>query len=285
MTYLSIGDQAQCGAWLDRAAAAAMSVASSSMARRLEMWRGAHAAGENDLDGTIAHFERAAELAGLKNLGGRCQALSTLAFECARIGVTTGDQRALAKARLAAVDTLATVKSMNGRLPWEAEAHAALALVAQAEGDTKTAAMEARACLDLDGETFLEQYGHSLWAAGRILIVNNEPEAPSLSAEIIAVFGFMDMAISDPDFKARWFALPPIRELAEIVGFEPSTPGESESKKLDENDLALLREMASGSVAAQEAGPDEIDDLLAKLGVGSPAEALEYAIKAGVSWQ
>ena len=284
MTHLSIGDHAQCGAWLDRAASAAVSVASTSMTRRLEMWRGAHAAAQNDLDGTVAHFERAAELAGLKNLGGRCQALSTLAFECARIGVTTGDQTALTKARLAAVETLATVESMSGRLPWEAEAHAALALVAQADGDNQTAAAEARACLDLDGETFLEQYGHSLWAAGRILIVNNEPEAPALSAEIIAVFGFVDMSISDPDFKSRWFALPPVRELAEIVGYQSSAPEESESQILDENDLALLREMASGS-SAQESGPDEIDVLLEKLGVGSPAEALEYAIKAGVTWQ
>ena len=59
--------------------------------------------------------------------------------------------------------------------------------------------MEARACLDLDGETFLEHYVHSLWAAGRILIVNNEPEAPALSAEIIAAFGFVDML----DFRPR----------------------------------------------------------------------------------
>jgi class 3 adenylate cyclase len=284
MTHLSMGDEVQCGAWLERAAAAAMSVASTSMARRLEMWRGAHAAARNDLDRLVAHFERAAELSGLKNLGGRCQALSTLAFECARIGVTTGDQVALAKAKLAAAETLSSVHSMSGRLPWEAEAHAALALVAQAEGDDGTAAVEARACLDLDGETFLEHYVHSLWAAGRILIVNNEPEAPSLSAEIIAAFGFVDMSISDPDLKARWFAMPPIRELAEIVGFEASTPGESDSIVLDNDELGLLRDMAAGSLA-RESGSDDVDVLLAKLGVGSPAEALEFAIKTGVTWQ
>ena len=121
--------------------------------------------------------------------------------------------------------------------------------MAQAEGDDRTAAVEARACLDLDGETFLEQYVHSLWAAGRILIVNNEPEAAALSAEIIAAFGFVDMSISDPDLKARWFALPPIRELAEIVGFESSTPGESDSIVLDNDELGLLRDMAAGSLA------------------------------------
>jgi hypothetical protein len=222
-------------------------------------------------------------LAGLKNLGGRCQALSTMAFECARIGVTTGEQAALEKAQLAATETLATVDSMSGQLPWESEAHAALALVAQATGDLRTAAVEARACLQLDGETFLEQYLHALWAAGRILIVNNEPEAASLSAEVIAALGFVDMSISDPDFKLRWFALPMVRELAEIVGYESSTAEESESTELTDEDLVLLRDMASGSLAPQETGG--VDVLLAKLGVASQAEALEYAIKAGVSWQ
>jgi hypothetical protein len=283
MTHLSVGDELQCVAWLERAAGAAVSVASGSMTRRLEMWRGAHAAARNDLGGTVAHFERAAELAGLKNLGGRCQALSTMAFECARIGVTTGEQAALEKAKLAATETLATVDSMSGQLPWESEAHAALALVAQATGDLKTAAVEARACLQLDGETFLEQYLHALWAAGRILIVNNEPEAASLSAEVIAALGFVDMSISDPDFKLRWFALPMVRELAEIVGYESSTAEESESTELTDEDLVLLRDMASGSLAPPETGG--VDVLLAKLGVASQAEALEYAIKAGVSWQ
>jgi hypothetical protein len=52
---------------------------------------------------------------------------------------------------------------------------------------------------------------------------------------------------------------------------------------LTDEDLVLLRDMASGSLAPQETGG--VDVLLAKLGVASQAEALEYAIKAGVSWQ
>ncbi len=191
----------------------------------------------------------------------------------------------MTRAKVAAAETLATVSQMRGRLPWEAEAHTALALVAQTEGDDRTAANEARACLELDGETFLEQYLHALWAAGRILIVNNEPEAAALTAEIIVVFGFVDMSISDPDLKARWFAQPPIRELAGIVGFESSAARESEGMELDDEELGLLRDMASGSLADRDTGPDEVDVLLAKLGVASEAEALEYAIKAGVTWQ
>jgi hypothetical protein len=76
-----------------------------------------------------------------------------------------------------------------------------------------------------------------------------------------------------------------VRELAEIVGYESSASEQPEGTELSEKDLALLREMASGSLSAQESTPDQVDGLLAKLRVASPAEALEYAIKAGVSWQ
>jgi hypothetical protein len=288
MTYLSIGDEAQCGAWIDRAASAAISVASTSMARRLEMWRGAHAAARDDLEGTVAHFQRAAELAGQKNLGARCEAISTLAFETARIGVATGDESALDKAKESAAEALRTARPMGGQLPWEADAHAALALVAAAKGDGETAADEARAALDLDGETFLTQYLHVLWVAGRVLIVGDAPEAPALSAEILAGFGFIDMMLADPDLKAKWFGIPTHRELAEIVGFEPSPASGPENRvELGEDDLGLLRDLASGSVMADQAlgSSAEVKELLAKLGVASETEAIEYAIKSGVTWQ
>jgi tetratricopeptide (TPR) repeat protein len=290
MTYLSTGDEAQGGAWLDRAANAAISVASTPMARRLEMWRGSHAASRDDLEGVIAHFERAAELAGQKNLGARCEALSTLAFEAARIGVATGDEGAMKKAKEAAVETLRTVRPMSGGLPFEADAHAALALVAQSEGDGETAAEEARASLDFDGETFITQYLHVLWVAGRVLIVGNAPEAAALREEILAGMGFVDMSIADPELKARWFGLPTHRELAEIVGFEPSQGGQPEDTvELGEDDLELLRELASGSTTDDRpggpGGPGDVEELLAKLGVASQSEAIEYAIKAGVTWQ
>ena len=284
MTYLSIGDEAQCGAWLDRAASAAVSVASTSMARRLEMWRGAHAAARDDLESMVAHFERAAELAGQKNLGARCEALSTLAFEAARIGVVKGDGSAMTKAKETAAEALQAIRPLTGQLPWEADAHAALALVAAAEGDGETAADEARAGLELDGETFLAQYVHVLWVAGRVLILGDEPEAAALSAEILAGFGFIDMSIADPDLKAKWFGLPTHRELAQIVGFEPSLTSQPEERiVLGEDELGLLRELASGTVG--QGGGDGIEELLSKLGVASETEAIEYAIKSGVTWQ
>jgi hypothetical protein len=194
------------------------------------------------------------------------------------------------KAKEAAVETLRTVRPMSGGLPFEADAHAALALVAQSEGDGETAAEEARASLDFDGETFITQYLHVLWVAGRVLIVGNAPEAAALREEILAGMGFVDMSIADPELKARWFGLPTHRELAEIVGFEPSQGGQPEDTvELGEDDLELLRELASGSTTDDRprgpGGPGDVEELLAKLGVASQSEAIEYAIKAGVTWQ
>ena len=287
MTYLSIGDDVQCGAWLDRAGAAGVAVASSSMARRLEMWRGAHAAANNDLTGMVKHLERAAELAGQKNLGARCESISAMAFEAARIAVATGDASAFDLARKAANETLQAIGPLGDRLPWAADAHAALALAAQAGGDQATAADEARTALDLDGETFLTQYLHVLWVAGRVLVLGDEPEAAAVSAEILAGFGFIDMVIADPEIRAKWFDVPIHRELAEIVGFVPSPVDRPDmTDTLAPDDLELLRDLASGSVADSDDGyPAEVEDLLARIGVASPAEAIEYAIRAGVAWQ
>jgi hypothetical protein len=229
-----------------------------------------------------AHFERAAELAGLKHLAGRCEARSTLAIECARIGAERTDEGLLAQARQAAEETLDMVGRMSGKLPWEPEAHAALSIVAHAEGDVETAAEHARLALDIDGETFLTQYVNVLWAAGRTLIASGQPEAAALSAEVLAGFGFISMTISDPETRSRWFGQPRQRELAEIVGFDPSSAwtGEPGGVDLTEDELALLRDLASGT----RSGSDEVGSLLAKLGVDTETEAIEAAIKAGVTW-
>jgi hypothetical protein len=97
------------------------------------------------------------------------------------------------------------------------------------------------------------------------------------------------MSITDPDLKARWFAMPTHRELAEIVGFSPSEARQPESIELGDAELGLLRDLAAGSVVADHGegpgGSDAMEELLAKLGVASESEAIEYAIKAGVTWQ
>jgi hypothetical protein len=284
MTCLQIGGAEECGAWLDQAATAAMAVASTPMARRLEMWRGAYAAARGDVGAMDRHYRRAAELAGQKNIGECCQAWGHLAFESARIALTEGDLSLVAGAREAAQRTLDLSSRLKGRLPWVAQAHAALGLAAMAEGDQVTAADEARAALDIEGETHVLYFAQSLWTAARLLVATGEPEGPALAEEIGMILSFVAMSFSDPEMRQKWFSMPMARDLAEIVGFDPNAaqaPTE-EGLELTEADLALLRDMASGTAASR---PGDVDDLLGKLGVESEHEAIQYAIKAGVSWQ
>jgi len=188
-----------------------------------------------------------------------------------------------------------TVRRMNGQLPWEPVAHAALAVASQAEGDDATAADESRAALDVDGDTHLSLYLPILWAAARTLIRPGEPEAAALTAEILAGLSYLNMSMTDPEIRAKWLDVPIHRELAEIVGFDPSQvlePGELEAVDLSHSDLELLRGLASGSVtaaagSAERTGedPNEVSRLLAKMGVATQNEAIEFAIKAGVTWR
>lgn len=282
LTYLSVGDVPKSTPWLDRAATAALSVANASMARRLEMWRGAQAAAQGDLDTMTGHFRRAAELAGQKNPAGRWEALSTLAFEAARIGAMSGDASAFRIASETANQVLEAMRPIAGNMPWATDARAALALVAEAEGDTQAAAEYARAALDFDAETFITQYVHVMWVATRTLVATGAPEAEGIRAQLLEAFGYVDMILGSPELKEGWFGMPGIAEATSIVGFVPST-GEAPTDEvlLGDADLDLIRELASGTSNESAA----VDELLAKLGVGSPAEAIEFAIRSGVTWQ
>ncbi|HET9204107.1 MAG TPA: AAA family ATPase [Acidimicrobiia bacterium] len=287
MTCLLVGGGNECAAWLDRAATAAMAVASTSMARRLEMWRGAHAASQDDVDEMTRHYRRAAELAGQRSPGERGEALANLAFEHARIAVLNDDESLLDSASEAAQETLDLAGGMRGQLPWEALTHAALALVAEAKGDEATAADEARKSLDIDGETHLLYFVPILWVAARNLIASGQPEAASLSAQIIGGLSYLSMSMTDPELREKWFATPVVHEVAEIVGFDPATSlaADDDEPYLSEEELSMLRELASGSVAERSPDSPEVGVLLAKLGVETANEAIQYAIKTGVTWR
>lgn len=286
LTYASFGAAADSTAWLDRAATAAMSVPSTSMARRLEMWRGACAAMRGQAEELKEHFERAAELAGTKNPAGQAEAYCALAVETCKLWATSDDANLLNRAAEAARNTLEATEAMRGQLPWESVAHAVLAVVADAEGRSDEAEEEARSAIStLDGLTHLLHFVNVLWAAGRVLIGHQTPEAGALAQQVAQGLGFLSMNMTDPQIRAKWFGIETHHELAQLAGFELSEDlaPEGVPADLDEHELALLREVASGS---HEAEKDEegVSGLLAKLGVGSETEAIEYAIKTGIQW-
>ena len=52
-----------------------------------------------------------------------------------------------------------------------------------------------------------------------------------------------------------------------------------------EDELATLRELAFGAGGSRGLDPGAVDELLAKIGVATTVEAIQYAIQAGVTWR
>lgn len=287
LTYASFGAGADSNAWLDRAASAAISVPSTSMARRVEMWRGACAAARGEPVEMRDHFERAIDLAGTKNQAGQAEAHCALAMETCKLWATTGDADLLDRAEQAARDTLEATGSMRGQLPWDSVAHAVLGVVADADDRPEQAEEEARIALStLDGMTHILHFVNVLWAAGRVLIGHQAPEAQGMAQQIAQGLGYLSMNINDPEIRSKWFGVEAHRELAQLAGFElPEYLGSGpEPAELGEHELALLREITSGTYETPH-DQKEVTDLLSKLGVDSETEAIEYAIKAGIRWR
>ncbi|MGB8362293.1 MAG: hypothetical protein WCE80_12925, partial [Acidimicrobiia bacterium] len=125
-----------------------------------------------------------------------------------------------------------------------------------------------------------------LWAAGRVLVAQEAPETEALRHQIAQGLGYLSMNMSNPQIRERWFGMGTHTELAALAGFEPIDVLGTQGAPTDlaDNEMELLREITSGS-GERNAGGDEVTALLAKLGVSSETQAIEYAIKAGITWQ
>jgi hypothetical protein len=160
--------------------------------------------------------------------------------------------------------------------------------VAEAAGDSETAADEARNARSFHGESHLLYLVPVLWTGARTLIRGNQPEAADLTEEILGGLAYLSTSMADPDLREKWFANPIQREAAEIVSFDPTQVSETPADGIEftDEDLELLRAVTSGTSGTKNGqDPSPVDDLLAKLGVVSESEAIQYAIKAGVTWQ
>src|SRR5439155_376792 len=107
--------------------------------------RGPPEGAAGNADAMRSHLERALQLVtehGL--LAARAETLAVLAMEAARLGSQTKDAELLAVARKAAADTKTAMEQLPGHAPWGAQADAALARVALAEGNTDEALTAAR---------------------------------------------------------------------------------------------------------------------------------------------
>ncbi len=218
LTTASLGQLSEAESWMDRAASSALASPRPALAYRMELWRGTLAGAKGDADAIVVHLERAADLAAEQTSpAGQCEALARLAFETARIGVDQKIESLLGVAESTAVRVRELAATMEGMLPWDAMAHAVQALVAHEQGRTEDAADAARSALDiLQPRLNPTHYLDVLWAIGRVLVAQGEPEAEDLCREIHGDLGYLDATIMDPEVKDLWFSTPAVQDLVDM---------------------------------------------------------------------
>ena len=221
VAQLQLGATDEAGSWIGRAAEAAVSAPTPLKSRRLEMWRGRHAAATGDADRMRGHLTRAVELAAEQGMpAGRCEALARLAIEAARIGSEAGREDLLALAEGAARQAIELAASLPGHPMWRAQANAALAYVATTSGEPANALQSARAALsDLDTHEqtalFLEIWLPSIRA---IVATGAEDEVVAVRARLGLLLGRVAEQTLDDELRRRWFATMPQSELVGMVG-------------------------------------------------------------------
>jgi tetratricopeptide (TPR) repeat protein/DNA-binding CsgD family transcriptional regulator len=291
MAYLDIGELDAAGTWLDRAAAVASANPTPLRARRMELWRGLAAAAGGDADAMRAHLERAADLSADDGRpASRCEALSHLARESARLGVVRGDTDLLELAERSANDVLDLASHLSGHPPWPAQADAVLATVALFRGEKEKAADHARSAQQRMMSAMQEDLHLTiLLPVARVLRDVGAPEAEPVLGQVHNAAGMIAQRTLDESMRVRWFRGPLGRELTELIG--PSDVRTSSSAGADgdgDPDQALLRSLVQGRTNAEIAhdlGVDEDDvvrrlgELFAKIGASSRAEATAFAFR------
>jgi DNA-binding CsgD family transcriptional regulator len=221
MAHLQVGDTAAAAAWLERAAEASAAAPTPLRARRMEMWRGQHAAALGDGQAMLAHLSRAVDLATEQGRpAANCEALALLALRAARLGAATAAGELLDVAEDAAARAIAMSASLSGHPPWRAQANAALTHVRIARSDRGDALETARAAL---GDIELSEQDAlflDIWqpCAQAILRSGEVDEVARVRGRLERMLGGVAEHTLDEDVRRRWFATPPQSELVEMIG-------------------------------------------------------------------
>ena len=291
MAYLDIDELDAAGAWLDRAAAVASANPTPLRARRMEVWRGLAAAARGDVGGMRTHLERAAELAAHDGRpASRCEVLSDIAWQSARLGIERNDHGLLELAERSANEVLELAPDLTGHPPWPAQADAVLATTALSRGDQDRAAGFARSAQQRILAAMQEDpHLTILLPVARVLRAVGAPEAEGVLAHVSYVAGMIAQRTLDESVRVRWFRGPLGRELTELVGTNDvpvgSTDGDGEAEDADDSLLrSLVRGRTNAEIAA-DLGLDEDDvvrrlgELFARIGASSRAEATAFAFR------
>jgi len=291
MAYLDLGELDTAGTWLHRAAAVASANPTPFRARRMETWRGLAAAASGDVDGMRTHLERAADDG---QPASRCEALSNLAWQSARLAVERSDTDLLELAERSANEVLGLAPHLSGHPPWPAQADAVLAMVALSRGDRDGAAAFARSAQQRM-TTAMQEDRHLtvMLPVARVLRDVGAPEAEDALGQVGYAAAMIAQRTLDESVRVRWFRGPLGRDVTELIGLSDGSAGsaagaEGEADGADDLDRALLRSLVQGRTNAEIArdlGVDEdavvrrLAELFAKIGASSRAEATAFAFR------
>src|SRR4029078_4171569 len=113
LTHLSLGDVVEAERWLNLAAEIAAATPTPTRSRQLETWRGMVRAAAGDGARMRQHLERAVSMATAQGkAAARCEALTRLAVEAARLGKASGDEELFGIGE----DDATQVEALAGRL-------------------------------------------------------------------------------------------------------------------------------------------------------------------------
>jgi DNA-binding NarL/FixJ family response regulator len=135
-----------------------------------------------------------------------------------------------------------------------------------------------------------------LLLVARALAKSDDPKAHAFRAETCRDLQAVAEGTHDDDVRARWFRAPIQRELAELVGASDlavQAAGRADLPGgLTEREAEVLREVTSGktnlemavdSGVSEEHVARQLDEVFAKLGVSTPAEATALALREGIA--
>jgi tetratricopeptide (TPR) repeat protein/DNA-binding CsgD family transcriptional regulator len=296
LAFADVGEHGQAAAWLDEAAAVAIQSPTPLRARRLESWRGLAFARAGDAEQSMKHLERACDLAAERgHPASRCETLAELALVAARFGAERGDQALLDTAERAALQAAELRPDLSGHPWWGAGAHAALAEVAFARGDTDTALEHALTAGGALVEAKQEDlHLDVLLPIARVLSATNAPAWDQTRAWLQLSLAMVAQRTLDEEVRVKWFRGPVARELSALAGpldAAGGADGRGQTIDLDEPDAELLRCLIQGRTnaeIAQDLGIDEtavarrLGELFARIGTSSRAEATVFAFREGV---
>ena len=150
----------------------------------------------------------------------RAEILAQYALETSRLAADTGDEELLKRAEGMARETKRVVAELPGRPPWQAQADAALATIAMAQGDRPGALKHARAALGERRDAVREDpHLEILLPAARVILAaGEETEIVELRDELQLLQALIGQRTLDSDVRAKWFKARTGRDLAELAG-------------------------------------------------------------------